>query len=42
MTRARCTGCDFIVDTEPDGTATRHGWRDFGECPGSGQPTDPA
>lgn len=40
MTTARCTSCDWIVNTQPDGTANPHGWIDFGECPGTGQPTE--
>jgi hypothetical protein len=39
-TKARCTGCDFIVAADPDGTAKAHGWIDFGQCPGTGQPTE--
>lgn len=40
MARARCTECDWIVSTQPDGTAQPHGWIDFGQCPGTGQPTE--
>ncbi len=37
MTKARCTGCDWIVAISPTGIALSHGWVDFGECPGTGQ-----
>ena len=36
---ARCTGCDFIVETSEDGTAKDHYFY-FTMCPGVGQPTE--
>ena len=39
--KARCTGCDFIVPVNDARTALPHGWVDSGQCPGTGQPTEP-
>jgi hypothetical protein len=39
MTKARCTGCDFIVEANDDGTAEAHYFY-FTPCPGTGKPTE--
>ena len=38
--KARCTSCDWIVDVDDEGIAEPHGWRGFGQCPGSGTPSE--
>ena len=38
--KARCVECDWIVPVNEFGTADKHGWIGYGDCPGVGGPTE--
>jgi hypothetical protein len=38
--KGRCMSCDWFVPVNEFGSADKHGWIGFGECPGVGGPTE--